>query len=94
MDEPPPQFIQHSVEEAARHPSYLLVSTVPWPSAKGAFFTSIEWHTDGGNSGSGGVSRVRTLVECEPIDAAQARLKAETLARRYRVPVVLTVHRQ
>ncbi len=94
MDEPAPQFIQHSAEEAARHASYLLVSTVPWPSAKGAFFTSIEWHTSGGASGSGGVPRVRTLVEREPIDAAQARVRAETLARRFRVPIVLTVHRQ
>lgn len=100
MDEASPQFVQHSEEEAARHRNYLLVTTVPWPSAKGAFHTTIEWHTAGGAAGSGDAGageatpRVRTLVEREPLDAKLARDKATNLARRYGVPVVLTVLRQ
>ena len=99
MDEASPRFVQHSGEEAARHTSYLLVTTVPWPSAKGSFHTTIEWHTAGGAAGNGNAgageptARVRTLVEREPLDVKQARDKAENLARRYSVPVVLVVAR-
>ena len=42
-----PVFLPHSEREAARHPSYLLVSTVPCSSLKGLFATTITWHTRG-----------------------------------------------
>jgi hypothetical protein len=107
MDEAVPKFIRHSDSEAARHPNYLLVTTVPWPSAKGSFHTTIEWHSNGATQAGRGAGdgmqrspskaettpRVRTLVEREPLNAAQAREKAAALARQHAVPVVLTVVR-
>ena len=90
-----PHFAQYSEEEASKHESYLLVTTVRFATQKGTFLTNIEWCSSGSPSGSAqpGTARSRMLVEREPIGASQARDKARTLALRYRVPVVLVVER-
>lgn len=90
-----PRFLPYSEAEATRHDSYLLMTTVRFATQKGSFLTNIEWCSSGSPSGSAnpGTARSRMLVEREPLDAAQAREKARTLAVRYKVPVVLVVER-
>ena len=96
MPPSPPVFLAHSEREAARHPSYLLVSTVPCSSLKGLVATTITWHTRGADEAASGDEavadgqrpggrgapspRVRMLAERVPLDAQAARQRAAELA--------------
>lgn len=96
-----PQFINYSEAEAQRHPSYLLVTTIPWPTTKAKTASTIEWHTrpepaqprNGEPAPAPSAPRIRVLADREPLTADQARERAELLARRNGVPVVMTIRR-
>ncbi|HYD00924.1 MAG TPA: hypothetical protein VEB22_06825 [Phycisphaerales bacterium] len=88
-----PRFTRHTDDEARQHPSFLLVTTIPFATAKGAFLTNIEWCSACRPNEAGGPAtpRVRMLVEREPIGRTAAHDRARVLAQRYAVPVVLVV---